>query len=266
MWLASFNVSRHTFLAAAFVMLASAAGALPASAQSPQSGRFWIDFGAGWTTAIKHWDTSSRSEQLFGETATRRVIYPPAGSAGGSQVELGYRWRPRLAASIRFGTPISSDFRAALGVQVPSPVFFNTFATDNDLTAVLSRRVRSVDLAVSYEAWTRGRWGVRLFGGPSIVAVSQALVRSISYGQTFAASAPINVVEIVDYETQVQSTTAIGVHAGIDACWMWTKRLGFTALVHGSLAKPRLDDPLSGSPLTMTVGGVYLSAGLRLRF
>ena len=246
-------------------ILALAAAATPAAAQTPAP-RFWVDVSGGWTKPITRWETVSRDESLFGETATRRVIYPPMASAGALQIEVGYRWRPKLGASVKFGTGLSSSFQAGLGVQIPSPTFTNTFATANDTTAVLPRTANSIDFAVSYDAWTHGRWQVRLFGGPSVVWMSQDVVSAISYDQTFTASAPINVVDITAHETASRSASTIGVNAGVDASWMWTQRFGLTAAVRGLMSKPRLDDPLTESPINLTVGGLWIGGGLRIRF
>ena len=238
---------------------------VPASVLAQGLGRFWAEVTFGAATPTDQPVTLTRSGTLFNEPASWAASYPsmpasPTMEFGGGARIKG-RWSAGAAVSFaRF------NYHAGIGVQIPSPAFFNTYAVDNDATATLRRREVAIHTAVYFDVLSRGRMAVRLFGGPSVLTVSHDMVSEIAYSQSFGVATPSNAVDITTYSAEARTDTGIGFNAGADFTYAVNKRLG--VVVTGRFAGGRMEfsDPLSAAAATFNLGGVSLGAGVRFGF
>ena len=174
--------------------------------------------------------------------------------AGGAFFDIsgGYKvWR-NLAVGLGF-TRIGSDADVAVSARIPDPL-----VTD---------RLRSVSAATTAEhsefsTHLTGTWmmpvtdkiDVGFSFGPTIFQVSQDVPTSISVSEPGPTVSSTSL-------TRAEKTT-VGFHAGVDATYLITPRIGAGALLRFSRGSAALE----GATEELTVGGLQFGVGVRLRF
>jgi len=242
---------------------------LPTSAKASAPHRFergWIDVNFGVAVAASKTFTTTVATPLFQETRTAQVTYH---NPTGAEFDFGggYMITPGVGVGISFTGTAHQD-EAQLYINVPHPARFNTFASSTKPTDAKLQRVEGgVNLQLMLVAPVSSRTKVRLFLGPTYFRVQQDMVGSIAYDQAFLVFLPVNTVDITTYEKKDKvEGTGWGFHVGGDVSFFFTRVVGIGGFARFSRATVSLDDPLSGLPVDVKVGGFQTGGGLRLKF
>jgi hypothetical protein len=194
------------------------------------------------------------------------AAYPALTGVTDLDLSGGFGIRHGLGVGVHFdGATYQST--VGLGVTVPSPYFFNTLATAGAPTATpLERRDRSVDISAVYTVPTLDdRFNVRIFGGPTYFHLANNMVQTIGYYQVAGVFLPINAVAITSFTQREASGSALGLNAGADASWFFTRYVGVGGGVRFNRGTVTLPEPLTGQNVGLRVGHVEFGGGLRLR-
>jgi len=239
------SISIRALIAAA---LFSACAAVPAGAQpSAAADRpLFVDISAG-IGAKPSPLTAGTTFTIFGEDGSAATEVEP-GLSGLADVRVGYHVHPRIAIAAALSGSQSS-VAAATTMSVPNPIRFNS-PTILSLEAPESkRRELGVHVQASYALALTGAVMLTIAGGPSIVHLQQGMP-----GVTISGTVP-TIVSVNE------SGTGVGGNVGADLSTYFSERYGFGVLVRYVAAK--VDLPSASG---VTVVGVQLAAGLRLRF
>jgi len=200
------------------------------------------------------------------ETSSSFTLYDEPASVttsqevkGGGYFEIGgaYRvYRNNLLAGIAY-SHTSSDAEVALNATLPHPLFFDQPRTVTSSQGGSKHSENVVHLFAIWMIPVANKLDVGVFGGPSIFAVKQDTVETVTVTETAdlahpTVSAPLNRV----------SKTTVGVNFGVDVQYLVHKKWGVGATARysvGSVSLPNATDNL-------TVGGFQIGAGARLRF
>lgn len=249
-------------LVANALVVALGGAANPAHAQ-PEADlpRVQLHVGAGIDAAASDFGNGFLFDHaLFGPEMGRvQSEYEPAAGAGFEFGGHGRVWRNlALGATLAGGV---SETDAAVSGELPHPFHFD--------------RPRSIDGTVTGLEWVNSAlhvqvllmipvspsFTVTVFGGPSWFDVSQDLVTEIRFDQSY----PYDAATWAGADRSEAAAQAWGAHAGVDAAYYFTRRVGVGGAFRFSrgevqLAAPRSDDS------DVIVGGAQASGGLRLRF
>jgi hypothetical protein len=221
--------------------------------------RVWVSVNGGIETATKS-VSDAFSIQHFVEPEPIGVAYPSR-TAGLVSVNGGYRLWNRLGAGVGVMRATSRG-SANVTAQVPHPFFFNQLRQVQG-TAHTSRTETSADVVVAYLMPLTDRVRVIVSGGPSVVALDQAMVTDVQVSQQY----PYDTASFASATTGTVKKTAAGVNGGADVFWMLSRHFAAGALVratHARVTAPRG----AGTPASvrLTAGGAQLGAGLRVLF
>jgi hypothetical protein len=155
-----------------------------------------------------------------------------------------------------------------LGVTVPSPYFFNTFASAVNVTsAALERHDRALDLSAIYAVPTSDdRLSIHVFGGPTHFSVTSNMVEDIHITQVASSRIPLNSVAIDRYTTKEVSGSAWGFNVGTDAAWFFTRYVGVGGGLRFNSGTVTVLEPNTVQNADLKVGQTQFGGGLRLRF
>ena len=193
---------------------------------------------------------------LYDETASVSTSQKPG---GGFLFDIGGAYRvygKNLLAGLSY-SHTSSDSDVAINASLPHPLFFDQPRNVSSTQSGAKHSENVVHLAAIWMMPVANKLDVGIFGGPSIFAVEQDTVETVTVTETAdlahpAVSAPLNRV----------SKTTVGVNFGADVQYMITKRYGVGGLARvalGSVSIPGAKDSLG-------VGGFQLAVGGRVRF
>jgi hypothetical protein len=167
-------------------------------------------------------------------------------------------WRNLLAAgSFSF---FKDPDTAAISARIPHPFRFNDPRTLEAEASSLSQDERVVHVSAAWMTPASRRLELGVFGGPSIFFVKRDLVEDVTYSEAF----PFDTVTFTRATVRDVSKTQIGVHAGVDVTWLFTRRFGVGGMARFTTATVDLATP-SGGSLSLKVGGFQAGAGVRLR-
>lgn len=237
---------------AAILALCLCAAPRTVSAQTMQ----WTDKGFatvnGGAQVGSHNLDSSSSFPLYDETATVNATQKVK---GGGFFDIGgaYRvWGQNLLAGLSFShTGSKSD--ASLTATVPDPIVFDKPRTVSSAQSGLKHSENTVHLAAIWMIPVANKLDVGVFAGPSIFAVSQEAVTSLTVSEPGpTVSAPV--VKL--------SKTTVGANFGVDVQYMVDKKWGVGGIARYSVGSAGL----SGLSKNLTVGGFQIGGGARMRF
>jgi hypothetical protein len=242
---------------AAFLsMLCLAAGALPASAQSP--GRIRISVNAADQVTSRTL-TQSFSLPINVESApistSIDLASAPMFDVGGS-----YRFLARLAAGVSVSS-LSRDVDGTLNGKIPHPFFFNQPRTISGDLSSLQHKETGVHIYAMYLVPVGSRLDIGVFGGPSHFSVKQDLVTDVSY----TASYPYDAATFTGAPKQTVSTSVNGYNVGADVSWRFSRALAIGGLIRFTGASTTLS-VASGNEVDADVGGLQTGAGIRIFF
>jgi hypothetical protein len=203
--------------------------------------------------------TSTTTSPLYQETSTISSTYTvPSGPLfdGGFLVRLGGNFGVGVAlASYAKGKD------ASVAGSIPHPFFFNTPRSISGTAGNLQRRELAAHIQAAYVI-AASRFDVVLSGGPTFFDVSQDLVSSVSFTETY----PYDTATFGTASTTKATGTKLGYNAGVDIGVTLARNFGVGVLFRFSRATLTL--PLTGSDAGVAVdaGGPQLAAGLRFHF
>ena len=155
----------------------------------------------------------------------------------------------------------SRDTPARLTAEVPHPFFFNRPREVSGGVGGLKRE----ELAFHVQA--RGvfplspRLQLAVFGGPSFFKVKQGVVTAFDYDETY----PYDTATFRSATTDEVDESVIGFHAGADVSYFFTQNVGVGGILRYAGASVDITAP-DGDTVDVSVGGLQVGAGLRLRF
>lgn len=172
----------------------------------------------------------------------------------------GYRFWGRVGVAVG-ASYTSSSGPVAVRASVPHPLMLDHDRLVEGEAPDRSRAESAAHLQLYYEMMPRGKWRVRLFGGPSYFSLSQDLVANVSVNESY----PFDTATFGTAITESANGAAIGFNVGADIAWMWSRRAGAGLLVRYAGASIDLNAPGSRSVST-DAGGFQVGAGLRFLF
>jgi hypothetical protein len=202
------------------------------------------------------------------EMFTGSVVYDmatrPSFDIGG-----GVALTPRAGLGVAVSRRSTSG-QAAVAISVPDVLRYNLFGT---ATTVTTDSLPHTETAVHLEAAyfinvTRGR--IRLFVGPSITRVHQEVVTDVQY--TESTNGTSHTIGLIGVSHGQAADTAWGFNVGADGSLYISRHFGVGAMMRYSRGTATITNVLqtagTGHEVTqdLTVGGLSLGGGLRVRF
>jgi hypothetical protein len=197
---------------------------------------------------------------IYSEPAS--ISAPHAGSARWSLVDLagGVRvWKSVGIGATYARFSVAEDVN--VGARVPNPVLFNQTRSATKITP-LERNEKAFHFHALYVRPVTPRIDVMLSAGPSVLQVSQDLVKGIELSE---GDAPFTTVAIGNVLTVTRTERVIGLNFGIGGTYFMTPLVGIGGTlryVTGSLAAEQID----GQSVDVPLGGFQLAFGARVRF
>lgn len=210
--------------------------------------RFFVDV-TGGLQPLHHSVDSTLTVPLYDETATFTGSQTTARGAF-FDLGVGYRFRPTVGVALGFSN-FSSKTDATVTAQIPDPAFFDTFHTVNTTAADMTRTERAAHMRLVGFIPVSEKFEVALFGGPSLVKVSQDMP---------SGSVPTGTVNVTVASFQ-ESKTGIGLNVGLDGTYLATPGFGVGVAVHYLVSSVDLPS-VSG----VKAGGLQAGVGVHLRF
>jgi hypothetical protein len=152
---------------------------------------------------------------------------------------------------------MSSTSDVALDATLPHPVFFDQ---PRHVTSTQSGAKHSEDVVHINAIWmmpVANKLDIGIFGGPSIFAVKQDTVETVTVTETSDLAHPT-----VNAPLSRVSKTVVGVNFGADVQYLIGKKWG----VGGTLRYSVGSMSLPGGADDLTVGGFQIGGGGRFRF
>ena len=201
-------------------------------------------------------DSASFSESL--ETTTfgaRQTI--PAGM--GIDVSGGVTFARNFGFGVGL-TSFSKTTDATITGQIPHPFFFNK-PRSLEGTVALERQETAIHIDALYVVPINSRLELMVFGGPTFFSVKQAFVEDLDYSDDY----PYDSVTFNSATAESISKSKMGFNAGADVTYKLNTTVGVGGLVRFSTASIDFERD-SGAPVNVSVGGLQVGGGIRLRF
>src|SRR5690349_16036856 len=207
-----------------------------ASAQMQWTDKGFIGVNGGGQVG-SHTLESSASFPLYDETAT---VSTSQKVKGGGLFDIGgaYRvWGKNLLAGVSF-THTSSTSDVSLSGSIPDPIVFDKPRTVTSSQGGAKHSENTIHIDAIYMIPVANKMDVGVFAGPSIFAVKQDTITTLTVGEPGpTVTAPLSEV----------SKTSFGVNFGVDVQYMVSKKFGVGALARyswGSANIPNATDKL----------------------
>jgi Outer membrane protein beta-barrel domain len=230
-------------------------GARPSSEPGPSRG--FVTFGVGAQIGSNDF-SETHSEPLNAEQKTFTANYAVK---TGLEFEIGGGWR--IWHNLFAGATYSRfhDSRAAdITAQIPHPFFFNQPRSISGSSSDLAHDENAAHISLWWIVPAGRRFEVGIFGGPSIIGVSQGLVTDVQYAETY----PYDTATFSQAIVADASKTAFGVHGGLDVTWLLNKQIGVGGSVRYSHASVDLSTP-SGGSVSFDAGGLQAAVTVKVR-
>jgi hypothetical protein len=243
-------------ITSAFAAALLTANAKAADAQWLERARISINVG---TQPSSTTFTSTTNPVIYQETATINTTYAvPSGPLFDSGLIV------RLKGNFGVGVALASYAKnkdASVAGSIPHPFFFNTPRSISGTAGSLQRRELAAHIQAAYVI-AASRFDVVLSGGPTFFDVSQDLVSSVSFNETY----PYDTATFGSASTTRTTGTKLGYNAGVDIGVMLARNIGVGVLFRFSRATLTL--PLTDSPSGVAVdaGGPQVAGGVRFYF
>jgi hypothetical protein len=232
------------------LVAAAAAVARPAAAQE-WTDRGYLNVSFGVQAPSRNLATTTTFD-IYGEQATQTATQDVG---GGSFFEIGggYKvWR-NLAAGVGL-TFVGSKADLAVSALIPDPVHFDRpRAVSTSLTDAKYRET-ALHLTGTWMMPMTEEFDIALQFGPTIFLVSQDLPGTL---QVTEPGPTVSAGEFLE-----DDHTAVGVHFGVDATYLFTPRVGAGVLMRYSIGSV----DIAGASDSLKVGGFNIGAGVRVRF
>lgn len=232
----------------------------PALAQAEEA-RVSLSISGGFQAAARDFSDNVRfGHPLFGpEEGDFDARYPGGGDAlfdAGGSVRI---WR-----NLAVGTNVSwlsRESGAGITGRLPHPFRFDRPREISGTAPGLARTETAVHVQALWVIPVGQSVAITLFGGPAWFNVRQDLVTGVTFDQAY----PFDDATFAGAGEGVQSASAIGAHAGADAAYYFSGRIGIGWTVRFSRGSVDFDS-LDGGTVESDAGGVQTTGGLRIRF
>jgi hypothetical protein len=228
------------------------AGVAPgASAQMTWTDKGFANISGGFQSG-SHTLATATTFDLYDEKATVATTQKIKGG-GLFDVSAGYKVWQNLALGVGYSWS-GSKGDASIAASIPDPVFFDKPRAVAATAAGLKHTESVVHLMAVWMVPVTDKVDVGVSAGPSIFSVKQDLPSTLTViepGPTVGAVAVSNA-----------SKTTAGLNLGVDVAYMLNKRFGVGGLARytwGSVT-------LAGASDKLTVGGLQIGGGVRMRF
>ena len=207
-------------------------------------------------------DTVQRtfSFRAYGEDATFREDHE---TRSGSIFDFGAAaqgWKQlHIGASY---SQMTEDDSTTLSGIVPHPLSLNVSRTIEQQLLSLQHEQRAVHLHAAWVVPINDRLDVAIAGGPSVFNLTQGTIAGLAVSEV--SGAPWTAVRIDGVTEGSFKKNGFGLHVAVDVTYMIADQLGLGGLFR--YAQGGIEVPSSGRSRTLTVGGVQIGGGLRVRF
>jgi hypothetical protein len=244
------NLTKMKTALAAFCVCTAVAA--PASAQQMQ----WTDKGfVKANVGVQVGSHDFNSTQTF-------TIYDENGSINSSQkvksggyfdVGFGYKVWHNVTVGATYSW-MTSDSNVTVNASVPDPIFFDRPRAVSTSVSNADHRENALHFDATWMMPVTDKIDVGFSAGPSIFFVKQDLVTSLVVTEPgpSVTAAPFN----------EEKDSAFGLNFGVDATYLLNKKWG----IGGDLRYTWGSVKLSDASDDLTVGGLQLGVGVRMRF
>lgn len=211
-----------------------------------------------------HQDGSGKfSESLRFTTYSEQATFDSVHDIdGGGSIDVGGYigvWRG-LAIGATYSQLATDDSTRVTG-SVPHPLLFNAFRQPAPETLVLRHEKRVTHVQAGWIVPIVDRLEMWLVGGLSLFHVTQGVIVDVDVSET---GPPFTLVDVGVIRTQEQTATAVGVNAGVDVTYLITDQIGVGGFFR--YADGSADLPTPGGDVSISLGGLQVGAGVRVRF
>jgi hypothetical protein len=239
----------------------AAVSAAPAGAQVRLPSDAWfIDVNFGMQPGSRTFSEIA-TPVIYDETASVTTAHDVEGLKALIDIGGGVRFGGNLgagAAYVRFDGSDAGETTA----RVPHPVQFNQPRTAVFNAEALQHLESAMHFFALWDVSPSPRLGVALFGGPSLVRVTQDTVNGIVLG---AEEPPFARAAIASVAIAERTDTGFGFNLGGDVAYFMTPAIGVGVTIR--YVKASVDLGPAGSALNgLDAGGVQFGFGARLRF
>ena len=234
------------------IVLIAAVTAMTSSvlnAQTVLSGRAFVNVNLAAQTEEREINTTL-TVPVYGQNASAATTID-VGRGPMFDISGGYRVWQDVAVAVGFSY-FSKQGNAVGSASIPSPIFFNQFATVTLGPTSVDRSDKCFYVLGVWFLPISDKIDVALSLGPSFTSVKQELIANLSIPAGTQTATPI---------VESQSATIAGVNVGIDATYLFTKMYGAGVFVRyngGSGDLPSATD--------VKAGGFQVGVGARVRF
>lgn len=228
--------------------------------------RGWLDVNFGVAKSGADLSTYAFAGILHGEPSAIAAAYPEPSTGASFDVGGGVMFNRWIGAGVSIAGTAHEDI-VGLGATIPHPYFFNaeviaSGATDDKLM----RTEGSVHLQAMVAAYQGPRGRFRVFGGPTYFRYEADMVQDVEYTQIATRLSRAQSVTITGYEAVTTEGTGWGWHVGADGSVFFNRVVGIGGFARFSRGTVEIDEPMSELLQDVTVGGLQVGGGLRLRF
>jgi hypothetical protein len=236
----------------------------------PDQSRVFVDVNvAGQSSSVSGSREFTSRFVRFAETGSMGADYPAPRSGLSPLVDLAgtFMLKRFLGVGVSYNR-VTYDDNVGVSATIPHPTVFGFPASDSGTTdRALERVEATTGVFMTLVLVRTDQLQVRVLGGPSFFSYRADMVQDVSYAQTATPLMPQHSITIEGFTSATARGNAVGLHAGGDVAYFFSKLFGVTAGVRFSDGIVTLDrEPLSGVSQQIRVGGTLVFLGARVRF
>jgi len=237
--------------------LAQAPAAPPApAASSSTAGRTQVSVDVGSQAKASSF-SDAFDVPLYLENEHVATDYP---GPGGIFVSFAARYRLWKQMTVGVGVSAFTDKAdASVEAKLPHPFFDNQFRTV-DGTVSAERHELNVYPTVGWLVPLSSSVSLAVNAGPSIMTVKQGFVTDVKFSEAY----PYDTATFTGATVKDSSKTAVGIYAGADVSWMFSKHAGVGGAVQFSRATVK--EKLGDRTVSIDAGGAQFGGGVRFVF
>ena len=230
----------------------------PGTPAAAQDGRVYVDINGG----IQATTTDFADNVVFTEFVEQGDFDATYAIDPGVIIDIDAGVRLPLSLGIGVGfSRFDTSNDAGVDARIPHPFFFDRARSIAGSATNLTRTETAVHVQLRWFTPLRGRGSLSFFGGSTFFCVTQDLVTTVGFAQTY----PFDVASFTSASTATRSGSAVGYNVGADVGFFFSRNVGVGALVRLSGASVDLVSQDSGR-VSIDLGGLHAGGGLRLRF
>jgi hypothetical protein len=166
-------------------------------------------------------------------------------------------WKQMTAGVVVSAFSDTAD--ATVEASLPHPFFDNT-PRSIEGTANTKRQELSVSPTVGWILPLSSSVQLAVNGGPAVMTVKQQFVTGVKYSEAY----PFDTATFTSADLTESSKTAVGVYAGADVDWMFSKHVGAGGVVQFTHATVK--EHVGDRTVSIDVGGAQAGGGIRFVF